>query len=37
MFFGVPNAKDDVGSGAYDHNGIIQEEHERLKNCIKIY
>ena len=21
MFFGVPNNKDDVGSGAYDHNG----------------
>lgn len=25
MFFGVPNNKDDVGSGAYDHNGVVQE------------
>ena len=31
MFFGVPNAKDDVGSGAYDHNGIIQEATRRLR------
>ena len=29
MFFGVPNAKDDVGSGAY--HGIIKKQHERLK------
>lgn len=25
MFFGVPNNKDDVGSGAYDHHGVVQE------------
>ncbi|CAM3346948.1 porphobilinogen synthase [Nosocomiicoccus ampullae] len=25
IFFGVPNHKDDVGSGAYDENGIVQE------------
>lgn len=25
MFFGVPNDKDDVGSGAYDNNGVVQE------------
>ena len=31
MFFGVPNEKDDVGSGAYDHNGVVQEATELLK------
>jgi len=25
MFFGVVTDKDEVGSGAYDHNGIVQE------------
>ena len=35
MFFGVPNAKDDVGSGAYDHNGIIQEATRKAKELHK--
>ena len=30
MFFGVPNDKDDIGSGAYDHNGVVQKRHEYL-------
>lgn len=25
IFFGVPNHKDEIGSGAYDDNGIVQE------------
>lgn len=25
MFFGIPDTKDEVGSGAYDENGIIQK------------
>lgn len=32
MFFGVPNNKDDVGSGAYDHNGVVQEATRIAKN-----
>ena len=35
MFFGVPNEKDDVGSGAYDHNGIVQEATRRAKKLHK--
>ena len=31
MFFGVPNEKDDVGSGAYDHNSVVQEATQLLK------
>ncbi|MCY1569625.1 porphobilinogen synthase [Staphylococcus pettenkoferi] len=31
MFFGVPNEKDATGSGAYDHNGIIQEATRKAK------
>lgn len=37
MFFGVPNEKDDVGSGAYDHNGVVQEATRIAKKCIMIY
>ncbi|HAR7096929.1 TPA: porphobilinogen synthase [Staphylococcus aureus] len=25
MFFGVPNSKDDIGTGAYIHDGVIQQ------------
>ena len=32
MFFGVPNEKDEVGSGAYDHNGIVQEATKKAKS-----
>ena len=35
MFFGVPNEKDDVGSGAYNHNGIVQEATRRAKKLHK--
>lgn len=31
MFFGVPNEKDAVGTGAYDHNGIVQEATRKAK------
>ena len=37
MFFGVPNDKDDIGSGAYDHNGVVQKRHEYLRIYIRIY
>ena len=37
MFFGVPNDKDDIGSGAYDHNGVVQEATRISKNLYKIY
>jgi delta-aminolevulinic acid dehydratase/porphobilinogen synthase len=35
MFFGVPNDKDDIGSGAYDHNGVVQEATRISKNLYK--
>ena len=31
MFFGVPNEKDAIGTGAYDHNGIVQEATKKAK------
>ncbi len=31
MFFGIPDHKDEVGSGAYDENGIIQKALRRAK------
>lgn len=34
MFFGVPNNKDDVGSGAYDYNGVVQEATRIAKKCM---
>lgn len=34
MFFGVPNEKDSVGTGAYAHEGIIQQATRKSK---KIY
>ena len=37
MFFGVPNEKDDIGSGAYDHNGVVQEATRISKNLYRIY
>lgn len=32
MFFGIPDHKDEVGSGAYDHNGIVQKALRHAKN-----
>lgn len=32
MFFGVPNEKDAEGTGAYDHNGIVQEATIKAKS-----
>lgn len=34
IFFGIPNEKDAVGSGAYDPNGVVQEA---AKLCKKLY
>ncbi|WP_436854070.1 porphobilinogen synthase [Staphylococcus caeli] len=31
MFFGVPNEKDAIGTGAYDHNGIVQAATRKAK------
>ncbi|MCD8149216.1 MAG: porphobilinogen synthase [Clostridiales bacterium] len=31
MFFGIPDAKDEVGSGAYDANGIVQKALRRAR------
>ncbi|MDW4286604.1 porphobilinogen synthase [Staphylococcus saprophyticus] len=31
MFFGVLNEKDAIGTGAYDHNGIVQEATRKAK------
>jgi porphobilinogen synthase len=32
LLFGMPNKKDDVGSSAYDDNGIVQQAVKRLKD-----
>ena len=32
MLFGIPAAKDEMGSGAYDDNGIIQKATRMLKS-----
>ncbi|MED2972952.1 MULTISPECIES: porphobilinogen synthase [unclassified Fictibacillus] len=32
MVFGVPDHKDDAGSSAYDHNGIVQKAIKKIKN-----
>jgi porphobilinogen synthase len=31
ILFGIPEAKDAVGSGAYDHNGIVQDAVRAIK------
>lgn len=31
MFFGIPDHKDETGSGAYDHNGIVQKALRHAK------
>ncbi len=37
MFFGVPNSKDDIGTGAYMHNMYIKQQHVLLKKCMMTY
>ncbi len=32
MLFGIPLVKDEVGSGAYDDNGIVQKAIRKIKN-----
>ncbi|WP_419787534.1 porphobilinogen synthase [Pseudodesulfovibrio sp.] len=32
ILFGIPAAKDELGSGAYDDNGIVQKAFRRLKD-----
>ena len=34
IFFGVPDHKDDVGSGAYDENGIVQQAVRAVKKDV---
>jgi len=34
MLFGIPESKDDVGSGAYDPNGIVQRAVRALKQAL---
>jgi porphobilinogen synthase len=35
ILFGIPDHKDEVGSGAYDSNGIIQQAVKAIKNEVK--
>lgn len=38
MLFGIPDHKDEVGSGAYDHRGIVQKAFRMArKQCPEIY
>ena len=37
ILFGIPDHKDEVGSGAYDANGIIQQAIRAIKAEVKIY
>ena len=34
ILFGIPEHKDEVGSGAYDPNGVVQEAVRALKNSL---
>ncbi len=36
MLFGIPDHKDEVGSGAYDPNGIVQKALREAKNSSRI-
>ena len=33
MFFGVPESKDDSGSGAYDENGVVQQALKKIRKA----
>src|SRR3989339_1535580 len=35
ILFGIPDHKDEVGSGAYDENGIIQQAVRAIKKAVK--
>jgi porphobilinogen synthase len=35
LLFGIPEAKDDVGSGAYDPNGIVQRAVREVKEKVR--
>lgn len=35
MLFGIPDVKDEVGCGAYDHNGIVQKATREIKSKFK--
>lgn len=38
MLFGIPDHKDEVGSGAYDHSGIVQKAFRMArKQCPEMY
>lgn len=37
MLFGIPDHKDEVGSGAYDENGIVQKALREAKNSSRIF
>ncbi len=32
IFFGIPAVKDEAGSGAYDHDGVVQQAVRRVKS-----
>ncbi len=34
LLFGIPSAKDEHGSGAYDDQGVVQEAIQRLKDAV---
>ena len=34
LLFGIPDAKDDVGSGAYDENGVVQRAVREMKSAV---
>ena len=34
LLFGIPSAKDEQGSGAYDDQGVVQEAIRRLKDAV---
>ena len=34
MLFGIPDHKDEVGSGAYDENGIVQKALREAKKTV---
>ena len=36
MLFGIPDHKDEVGSGAYDENGIVQRAFVKPENSFRI-
>lgn len=36
MLFGIPDHKDEVGSGAYAENGIVQKALREAKNSFRI-